>query len=324
MRGEGRVESVDAAAQAPRRYEATAIATIPLRARPALRENSAAVMSASQPGVLFTINDSGNDPVLFALDTAGNDRGAWIIRGARNDDWEAAALGPCGRPSGRGPDPGGRGAREPSIDTTAHCLYVGDVGDNAASRRTRVIYRVPEPRASGPGTTATLSAERLTFRYSDRPHDVEALWVGRDGTTWLITKRRLEAADGTDRPALIFALAASAWEHTDSVATARLMDSISVVPGSAPGRLITDAALAPDGGRLAVRTYTEVFVFPADQATGRVTDGSAAAVCGISGLRERQGEGITWLGHGGRLLLTSEGNRSPMHVIACGAPPGPG
>jgi hypothetical protein len=46
------------------------------RARATLVEGSAAVMSDRQPGVMFTLNDSGNDPYLFAIDTLGADRGA--------------------------------------------------------------------------------------------------------------------------------------------------------------------------------------------------------------------------------------------------------
>jgi len=300
---------------------ATAVSTIQVRARSELRENSAAVMSASQAGILFTINDSGNDAVLFALDTAGNDRGAWHVRGARNMDWEAAGLGPCG-PRAGGADAPGDARPQPGSRAAGQCLYIGDVGDNAGSRPTRVIYRLPEPRALAPGTMGTVTAERLEFRYADRPHDVEGLWVGGDGTIWLITKRRLRAPEGPDRRALIFALDAGVWNHPDSVATARLADSIPVVPGSAPGRMITDAALSHDGKRIAFRTYTEVFVFDADSATGRVVSPLASAVCNITGLRERQGEGITWLGTSGRLLLTSEGNGSPMHIITCESPGG--
>ncbi|HSA55694.1 MAG TPA: hypothetical protein VLE53_08310 [Gemmatimonadaceae bacterium] len=287
---------------------ARAVRMIPVLARAELRENSAAVMSATQAGVIFTINDSGHEAVLFALDTAGADRGAWMVRGATNHDWEAAALGPCDKSPGQ---------RPPRPGPVTACIYIGDVGDNNASRPTRVLYRVREPRAGAPGSTDTVTAERLEFRYSDGPHDVEALWVGRDGTTWLATKRRLRGSDGRTRPALVFAIHASAWRERDSVVTAVLTDSLPVVPGSAPGRLITDAALSSDGRRLAVRTYTEVFVFATDSTSGRVLHGSPLASCDVTGLRERQGEGITWLGTAGLLLLTSEGNRSPMHVIDC-------
>lgn len=67
-----------------------------------LVENSAAAMSVHQAGVIFTINDSGNDALLFAIDTTGANRGVWRVSGVANADWEAASIGPCDaqRPSG--------------------------------------------------------------------------------------------------------------------------------------------------------------------------------------------------------------------------------
>ncbi|MEP7347434.1 MAG: hypothetical protein ABI877_19340, partial [Gemmatimonadaceae bacterium] len=59
----------------------TEMRQIPVHGRRDLVENSAAVMSASQPGIVFTINDSGNEPLLFALDDTGTDRGAWRLTG---------------------------------------------------------------------------------------------------------------------------------------------------------------------------------------------------------------------------------------------------
>src|SRR5690606_25738387 len=102
-------------------------------------------------------------------------------------------------------------------------------------------------------------------------------------------------------------------------AVARLVDSLPIVPGSAPGHLITDASLSPDGQRLAVRTSRTVHVFAFDTTTIGVRKDIAPVACDVTALRERQGEGITWTSDGAALILTSEGRRSPLHVIACGA-----
>src|SRR5689334_16611916 len=75
-----------------------------------LVENSVAVTSVSQAGVIFGLNDSGNGPYLFAFDSAGKGHGYWEITGAQNRDWEAAAAGPC-----------------PASASQPDCLYVGDV-----------------------------------------------------------------------------------------------------------------------------------------------------------------------------------------------------
>ena len=79
-------------------------------AHPLLDESSGVAASRRQPGVLWTMNDSGNDAWIFATDTMGRDHGALAVADARNRDWEAIALGPCG---------------------TQECLYIADTGDNA-------------------------------------------------------------------------------------------------------------------------------------------------------------------------------------------------
>lgn len=286
-----------------KRVRARELDRIRMRAQPDLVESSGAAMSVSQPGVLFTINDSGNEPVLFAVDTAGAPRGRWRVQGTRNIDWEAVALGPCG--SGRRAD--------------SSCVYIGDVGDNIEALPLRTIYRVAEPRADAATTTGVVRAQRLVYRYADGPHDVEAMYLAPNGDVVLITKRpRLDAARRL-RPALVFTIPAAAW-NTDSVAVAALTDSLPIIPGSARLRTITDAALSPDARFLAVRTYGEIFVFAVDQMTGRPQPGSAPAVCDITKVQDTSGEGITWVGTTNTLLLTGEGRRAPMYIVSCPLP----
>src|SRR5688572_18323196 len=91
---------------------------------PMLDESSGVAASRRQPGILWTLNDSGNDAWIFATDTLGRDHGAFRVIGAENRDWEAMALGPCGN---------------------RDCLYIADTGDNGRNLPTARIYRVPEP-----------------------------------------------------------------------------------------------------------------------------------------------------------------------------------
>lgn len=273
--------------------------TIPMHARAELVENSAATVSDDQPDVIFTINDSGNDPILFAFDTTGADRGAWRVDSARNVDWENASIGPCGAPA------------------TTRCVYIGDTGDNMAARDSVSIYRVAEPRAAAPGSLGHVAAERLVFRYPDGAHDVEAMYVAPDTSIMLITKRALRGLTGRLRPALVFRLPASAWRSGGRV-VASLIDSLPIVPGSAPWRTITDAALSQDARYLAVRTYAQVYIFETDSATGRVRSSVPPTECNVFRAIDDAGEGIGWLGR--RLLLTSEGRDSPLRIVTCPLP----
>lgn len=278
--------------------------TIAVHARHDLTENSGIVMSAGQPGIIFTINDSGNEPLLYALDTTGANRGVWHLQGAANVDWEAIADGPCG-------------ANVPSDSPKpeAGCLYIADVGDNDARRKSVTVYRIREPIADSAGRMSTIAPESLSLTYEDRPHDVEAMYVARDGSVNLITKRPHRTLLRRRRPSLVFTIPASAWSGRTTVA--RQADSLGIVPGSAPNRVITDASLSRDGRFLAVRTYWQVYVFATDSATGRVTGIRPRAVCNVAALHERQGEGISWYLGTRRLLLSSEGLNQPLRIIDC-------
>lgn len=283
----------------------TAISPVPLHARPALLENSVAVMSRRNPGVFYSMNDSDNEPLVFALDTTGGDRGVWRVTNATNIDWESGSLGPCG-------------ASRPA----ASCLYIGDTGDNDAVYPSRAIYRTPEPIAANvPDFSGELTAEKLAYVYPDGPRDVEAMYVAPNGDAFLLSKRPLRGRDGALRPTLMYRLPADVWNSTTRV-VAQLVDSLSIVPGSAPLRVVTDASLSPNGHHLAVRTYGQVFVYATDSATGRVDHAVAPTVCNIVPLGEAQGEGITWIDDGGRFVFTSEGGSSPLVLANCPVPRG--
>jgi hypothetical protein len=281
--------------------------TVATRGHTDLVESSAATVSTTQPGIWYTLNDSGHEAILYAFDTTGEARGRWLLRGVRNNDWESMSYGACGTDA------------SPAGDASPRCVYIGDTGDNNADARTRSVYRVHEPAARS-GATGSVLATRLRFRYSDGPRDVEAMYVAPDASIYLISKRPA-AADGVrpTRPALVFRLPATAWA-AGGIQQAELADSLPIVPGSAFARFITDAALSSDAKYLAVRTYTQVYIFATDPATGRAKPGLPPAVCNIASLEETQGEGITWLANSHRLLLTSEGRGSPLRLATCPLP----
>jgi hypothetical protein len=236
----------------------------------------------------------------------------WRVTGADNVDWEAASVGPCslGITAGNA---------DSSAATPSECVYIGDVGDNQAKRKTRVIYQVAEPAARQAGFTGSVDAKALRYRYSDGPHDVEAMYVAPNGDTYLLTKRRLVGANGVARPSLVFRIPKSDW-GADSTVVAQLVDSLPIVPASAPMRLVTDAALSPDGRHLAVRTYAQVYVFATDSITGRVIGAVPPAVCNIVPLERSPGEGVAWYGRTGKLMLTAEGRNLPLVVVDCPMP----
>jgi hypothetical protein len=132
-------------------------------------ELSGLAQSRSQPGVLWTHNDSGDRPRIFALRPDGSVLADLDVPGAEAVDWEDIAI---------------RG-RE---------LYLGDIGDNERSRSSIDVYRVPEPRVPASGTTAP--ATRLQLRYPDGPHDAETLLVDPRSGDIAVVSKELDGRSG--------------------------------------------------------------------------------------------------------------------------------
>lgn len=260
-----------------------------------LVEASGLARSTVDTNTFWAQNDSGNDPVLFAFDSSGRALTSVRVTGARNRDWEALTIAACG---------------------ASTCLYIGDVGDNAARRDFVTIWRVPEPRIAD---SLTPVADRLDFRYADGPHDVESMWVAGDSNFYLLTKRPETSANGVSRPVRIYRLANAAW-NSDSVAVAQLVDSLPIVPEARNGLTwITDAAISSRDSkgkfRLAVRNYQDVYVFGIDSMTWHAT--ALIARCSLRALREKQsGEGLTWLPNG-QLMFDAEGEGARLHAGSC-------
>jgi hypothetical protein len=239
-----------------------------------LRESSGIAVSRAHAGILWTHNDSGDGPFIYATNLGGADLGRFAVTGARAVDWEDIALGGC---------PG----------AAASCLYIADTGDNAARRRDVSVYIVPEPDPyATPRRAGTAPARRVVLKYIGGPRDVEAIAVTPAGHVLLISK-------GRTGPVEVFRLDVSQLAA----------DSLEIAPWTALpidarrslGRLVTGAAVSPDGGTIVVRTYTELFFFAlADDADGVRPRGA----CWL-GLLEPQGEAVDYLDDQ-TLILTSE------------------
>lgn len=249
-----------------------------------LKESSGVAVSRAHPGILWTVNDSGNGPWIFATDTTGR-AVARIPLDARNRDWEAIAIGSC--------PPGS-------------CLFVGDIGDNAERREEVGVYRLAEP---DPADSSLRRVEHLRVSYPDGPHDAEALVVDPRGDFWLITKGRKNGVR-------VYRVPAAAWQR-DNVVMAEFVQILPIPADDGFQYQVTDAAMAPDGERLVVRTYSTLYFLT--PAGGRFLPERTRPPCVVWGM-EMQGEGVDWLGDG-RLVLTSEngllGGGGTIYLVEC-------
>ena len=253
--------------------------------RPGLRESSGVAASRAHPGLLWTHNDSGDGPFIYATDTAGADFGRLRVAGATAIDWEDIALAPCPQ-------------------TDGSCLYIADTGDNNEVRPTVTVYAVPEPaRPDGPGDTSRLTAPATALRlsYPGGPSDVEALYAGADSALYLVTK-------GRSRGVRLLRVPRAAWNSAS--AAAQQVQELPIVPNQRVGRLVTGAAASPDGSRVVVRTYSELYIFSVGAGGVLAPD---PVVCWL-GLLEPQGEAVEYF-EAATLVLTSEASRGITGTI---------
>ncbi|MEN9698951.1 MAG: hypothetical protein RLZZ301_149 [Bacteroidota bacterium] len=92
---------------------------------------------------LFSINDSGSEPILYSLDPVnGMTQHSWQVQNATNTDWEALA-------------------------SDAQHLYVGDIGNNAGTRQYLCIYTLSWDQLLVQDSIVT--AVKRVFYYPDQP-----------------------------------------------------------------------------------------------------------------------------------------------------------
>ena len=194
-------------------------------------------------------------------------------------------------------------------------VWLADIGDNNVNRPTVALLAL---RPDG-----TTSVYRLT--YPDGAHDAEALLLAPDGTPYIVTKEML-GASRVYRPAA--AMVDAGTVALAEVAAVNL--TFTGTPGGPVGQagqlLITGGAISSDGRYLALRTYTDAYVWP---LTGSDVPAALAATPERIPLPESpQGEAISFSTDNLNLVVASEGLPSDVTVVpltavatAAAAPP---
>jgi len=263
-------------------------------ATPAASELSGMALSRSQPGVLWTHNDSGDSARVLALAEDGRLRAELEVPSSSNRDWEEIAI-----------------AREPGGDGDA--LYIGDIGDNLARRSEIAVYVVPEPQGGDRMSGATAPAQRIALRYPDGAHDAEALLVDPlSGALAIVTKSfggRARVYTGSPR--------AHGRAGTQTLGQA---GSLSLGPGEA----VTAGSVSATGRTVVLRSYGHAYVWtrrPRESLAGVLR--RAPCVAGAGLISEGQGEAVAVSGDGRALYTVAEGERPPVRRYAAPGPPPP-
>ncbi|MGY1834534.1 hypothetical protein ACI79P_05415 [Blastococcus sp. SYSU DS0510] len=181
-------------------------------------------------------------------------------------------------------------------------VWVADIGDNGGVRPTVALHVL------WPDGTAAL--HRMT--YPDGAHDAEALLLAPDGTPYLVTKEVL-GSSGVYRPA--GALVDGGVVPLERVGTVNI--TLTGTPGGPVGRagqlLITGGAVAVDGSALALRTYTDAYVWPL--AGSDIVGALAREPTRVALPESPQGEAISFTADSRALVVASEGLPSPVTVV---------
>jgi hypothetical protein len=138
-----------------------------------LKEVSGMSESVTNPGLLWTHNDSGDEARILLIDSNAHLKAIVRFADTKQRDWEDMAVGP-------GPVEG------------KTYVYVGDIGDNDSKHKYKFIYRVEEPVIDWSKTpdTTLIHVDRIKFKLPDGPRDIETMMVDpltRD--IYLISKR---------------------------------------------------------------------------------------------------------------------------------------
>jgi hypothetical protein len=196
-------------------------------------EASGVVELRTRPGVWVTHNDAGGVPALYTFNLDGELLDTLSVLGATNDDWEDIAAGPC-----------------PISD--GHCLYIGDIGDNARDRESILVYAVPEPAEDDLSLSVEATWEAT---WPDGPADSEAL-VFHPCTRQLSVITKVSNA-----PAEVWSFPVKPGKGTLTFVTQ--LDLYTMKLGN---YRVTGADWDESGERLAIRTYGDILEWRTDPA----------------------------------------------------------
>lgn len=244
-----------------------------------LTEISGCAASRINDGIFWMHNDSGDRPRIFAISKTGVLKATYNLSGASAADYEDIAVGP-GPVSGQS------------------YVYVGDIGDNGASRNTKQIYRLPEPKV---GTSATTqSVEKFNFVYPDGPRDAETLMVDANGDVYVVSKR--ETAANGNRVYRFKAPLVNGQTYT-GVEVARIHT-----------QWLTGGDIAADGSRILIRDGGQVYLWL--RYDGETVGAALSrAPIKVPTVDEPQGEAVCWDKTGTDYYTTSENLNQPLYYF---------
>lgn len=258
-----------------------------------LGELSGMALSQRHPGVLWGLNDSGNEPRLYAFDAQGKLLGDHLIEGAQNVDWEDLAL-------------------------DGSTLYIADLGNNSNKRKDLTLYVVTEGEPGG--DQPFLVSERIPVIYPEQKtapeFDCEAVFVSQH-KVYFLTKERTVFV-GRKLPGTATRLYRLDTRFPDRPNRLTLVERRTGLGG-----WVTAADMSPDGRTLAVLCHMpvpSVWLFERPKKGAKMLSGVARRLI-LSGAG--QCEALIWENDESLLIGNEQGqlcrvNRSEFGPVGTG------
>jgi len=235
-----------------------------------IEEASGLVASVVNPGMLWTINDSGNPPEVFLIDQRAKIKLVCTLFHGNNRDWEEIAIG-------AGPDP------------QKKYIYVADIGDNWAQYEWKYIYRFEEPIFGGQKELTITQFDTLILKLPDGKRDSETILI--DPFThdlFLISKR--EDSVGVYTTPYPFS--------KDTIVLRKVM----VLPFTR----IVAGSISSEGTEILLKDYEKVYYWKRSKAES-LCDAFKKKPVELPYEREPRGEAIAWSLDGNDYYTLSEG-----------------
>ena len=236
-----------------------------------LTECSGLVHSLRYNGVFWAHGDGGSGASIVPVTASGKLARGWTgavrVEGCKNNDWEDIALDEKGN------------------------LIIADVGNNSGRRKQLMLHFVNEPK---PGAVSVRPTRTLRVHYEDQKgdspdYDCEAVFSA-GGRIYFLTKHR------SDKRTRLYRLTGESTTRSNLL---RLVGSFDV------GGMVTAADASPDGKLVAVLTYTTLWVFSYDRASGSIFTKSESVR--RTPIFAWQAEAVAWEGKDALVIANENG-----------------
>lgn len=247
---------------------------------PDIEESSGLAWSWNNEGVLWTHNDSGDQPRIFAFNMQGTHVAEYRLD-AELVDWEDMAVFKTDRDE---------------------VMIIADIGDNDLRRKSYTLYTFKEPtiRKQKIGRIDTLRTSKYEFTYEDGPHNCEAIGVDATNQRFILVEKREGAMCNVYEMPL-------PNRRDKEPLVAKKIATIAIPT-------VTGMDISVDGLRAIVLTYGDAYEYKrGKEQTWAQAFAARARIIPMP--YRRKGESICYGGDGKTLYLTSEGKPTPLWQV---------